>query len=205
MDATLQYICPDVLLPLHLLQSHIAERSEHSQWEKTTIKGLAVVKEDMSHSHLTNLHMEEKNKKQLLSTGDPAGKNTTKATRVFRVHRSQMAGKNREGSVANCGDEQVLDAVGYYWVLLHGLLLLILKAVFLFFKVKQIKTKTKEQAKEHTKRARINLTTVREKTENCSSLICSNYCKNQCGGLPKSCVHISRLHCSKEGIHAYQQ
>lgn len=149
MDATLQYICPDVLLPLHLLQSHTAERSEHSQWEKTTIKGLAVVKEDMSHSHLTNLHMEEKDKKQLLSTGDPAGKNTTKGTRVFRVHRSQMAGKNREGSVANCGDEQVLDTVGSSWVTIIDL-----ESCFSFFQSQANQDKNKRTGEGTHKKGR---------------------------------------------------
>lgn len=53
--------------------------------------------------------MGEEDRKQLLSTGFPAAKNTTRGTRAFMAHRSQMAGKNREGSVANCGDVQILD------------------------------------------------------------------------------------------------
>lgn len=53
-----------------------------------------------------------------------------------------MAGKNREGSVANGGDVQVLDPVGSSWITI-----LDLESCFSFFQVKQIKTQIKEQAK----------------------------------------------------------
>lgn len=87
MDVILQYICPDTTLytkELHLPQIHIAQRSEQSQWEKTTIKGLAVVMEDTSCGHLTNLHMGEEDGKQLLSTGVPAAKKHSQRWQGFQ-------------------------------------------------------------------------------------------------------------------------
>lgn len=166
----------------HLLQSHIAERRpELSCWEENTIKGLALAKEDMSHSHLTHLHMGEKARKQPLSTGVPAAKNTTNGVRAFRGQRPGMAGRNRGGPVVNL---QRGEGSG------HSRLLIIIAIIDLesYFSFLQSETnqdtKQKNRPRDTHDGSMVNLLIGREKPEKYSFLVCLKYGRNQGDGLP---------------------